>query len=124
MKHADYLIEGPLFLEGLPNLQELGKLRIGENVPEIFDADLSVEVTNQGCLKTAIAVCEELREYISREIFEKILEDTEEHIDWIETQHTRIEQAGLQNYLQEHLYGDDACPGHCSGYSWHGRSGE
>jgi bacterioferritin len=108
MKHADYLIERTLFLEGLPNLQELGKLRIGENVPEIFDADLSVEVTNQGCLKTAIAVCEELRDYISREILEKILEDTEEHIDWIETQHTRIEQAGLQNYLQEHLYGDDA----------------
>ncbi|MBN34817.1 MAG: bacterioferritin [Rhodospirillaceae bacterium] len=108
MKHADYLIERILFLEGLPNLQELGKLKIGENVPEIFDADLSVEVTNQGCLKNAIAVCEELRDYISREIFEKILEDTEEHIDWIETQHTRIEHAGLQNYLQEHLYGDDA----------------
>ena len=107
MKHADYLIERILLLEGLPNLQDLGKLKIGENVPEIFEADLSVETTNQACLKTAIAICEELRDYISREVLEKILDDTEEHIDWIETQQTRIDQAGLQNYLQEHLYGAD-----------------
>ena len=104
MKHADYLIERILTLDGLPNLQDLGKLKIGENVQEILTADLSVEMLNQGCLKTAIVVCETARDYVSREIFEKILEDTEEHIDWIETQQTRIEQAGLQNYLQEHMY--------------------
>ena len=104
MKHADYLIERILTLDGLPNLQDLGKLKIGEDVQEILNADLSVETLNQGCLKTAIEVCETARDYVSREIFEKILEDTEEHIDWIETQQTRIEQAGLQNYLQEHMY--------------------
>ena len=106
MKHADYLIERILFLEGLPNVQDLGKIRIGENVPEIFTADLSVEEMNQKCLKTAISISEETNDYGSREIFEKILVDTEEHVDWIETQQTRIEQAGLQNYLQEHMYKD------------------
>ena len=106
MKHADYLIERILFLEGLPNVQDLGKIRIGENVPEIFTADLSVEELNQKCLKIAISISEETNDYGSREIFEKILVDTEEHIDWIETQQTRIEQAGLQNYLQEHMYKD------------------
>ena len=68
------------------------------------NADLSVETMNQGCLKTAISICETARDYVSREIFENILEDTEEHIDWIETQNNRIEQAGLQNYLQEHMH--------------------
>ena len=106
MKHADYLIERILFLEGLPNVQDLGKIRIGENVPEIFTADLSVEEMNQKCLKTAVSISEETNDYGSREIFEKILVDTEEHIDWIETQQTRIEQAGLQNYLQGHMYKD------------------
>jgi bacterioferritin len=103
MKHADYLIERILFLDGLPNLQDLAKLKIGENIPEILNSDLSLEAMNQDCLKEAITISEELRDYISRDIFETILEDTEEHIDWIETQHTLIEQAGLQNYLQEQM---------------------
>ena len=104
MKHADYLIERILTLDGLPNLQDLGKLKIGENVQEMLNADLSVETMNQGCLKTAIAICETTRDYVSWEIFENILEDTEEHIDWIETQNNRIKQAGLQNCLQEHMH--------------------
>jgi len=104
MKHADQIIERVLTLDGLPNLQDLGKLKIGENVPEIFESDLSVEMLNQQCLKEAISVCEKARDYISREVFEKILDDTEEHIDWIETQQNLIEAAGLKNYLQEHMY--------------------
>ncbi len=107
MKHADLLIERILMIDGMPNLQDLGKLKIGENVPEMLKSDLSVEVANQGDLKTALALCESARDFVSREILEDILDDTEEHIDWIETQQTRIEQAGLANYLQEHMYGDD-----------------
>ncbi|PPR10578.1 MAG: Bacterioferritin [Alphaproteobacteria bacterium MarineAlpha11_Bin1] len=104
MKHADHLIERILVLNGLPNLQDLGKLRIGENVPEVLKSDLGVEEMNQGCLKLAISACEEARDFVSREIFENILTDTEEHIDWIEQQHTRINQAGLPNYLQQHMF--------------------
>lgn len=104
MKHADYLIERILMLDALPNLQELGKLKIGENVPECLASDLGLEMTNQTMLKTAIAICETAKDYVSREILEKILDDTEEHIDWIETQQNVIDNAGLQNYLQEHMF--------------------
>ena len=106
MKHADMIIERVLMMDGLPNLQDLGKLGIGENVPEIFEADISVELTNQSCLKIAIETCEEARDYVSREILKTILEDTEEHIDWIETQQSRIEKVSLQNFLQEEMYSD------------------
>lgn len=103
MNHADMIINRILMLEGLPNLQDLGLLKIGQNVEEMFEADLSVEMLNQSCLKEAIALCEADRDYITREIFEKILDDTEEHIDWIETQQGLIEKTGLQNYLQEQI---------------------
>ena len=103
MKHADLLIGRILLLEGLPNMQDLGKLKIGEDVPEILECDLSSEVGNQSCLKEAISICENLSDFVSREIFERILEDTEEHIDWIETQQFRIKSVGLANYLQEQM---------------------
>jgi len=103
MKHADMIIGRVLMLEGLPNLQDLGLLKIGQNVEEIFSADLSVEMLNQGCLKDAILLCEKERDYVTREIFQNILDDTEEHIDWIETQQGLIEKTGLQNYLQEQI---------------------
>ena len=106
MKHADLLIGRILLLEGLPNMQDLGKLKVGEDVPEILVCDLSSEVGNQSCLKEAVAICESLSDFVSREIFEQILEDTEEHIDWIETQQFRIKSVGLANYLQEQMGGE------------------
>jgi bacterioferritin len=100
MKHADRLMERILLLDALPNLQDLGKLMVGENVPEILECDLRSERGAQVTLKEGVAHCESVRDYISREILERILEDTEEHIDYLETQVDLLGKIGLQNYLQ------------------------
>lgn len=103
MKHADRLIARILFLEGLPNLQDLGKLMIGENVSECLSCDLKLEHLAHADLKNAIADCEKLADYVSRELFENILESEEEHIDFLETQLELIERIGIQNYCQSQL---------------------
>ncbi len=103
MEHADELIERILFLEGLPNLQDLGKLMIGENVEEMIRCDLDAEMIAIPDLREAIAHCESVSDYVSRELFEKILSAEEEHVDWLETQQNLIKQAGLQNYVQSQM---------------------
>lgn len=100
MKHADVLAERILFLGGLPNFQAIHKLKVGETVEEILKADLAVEMEAIPLLKDAITHCEEVRDYTTREIFERILESEEEHVDFLETQFDMIERMGLQNYVQ------------------------
>ncbi len=100
MKHADRLIQRVLFLGGLPNLQDLGRLMIGENVAEVIHCDLRLEQRSHPDLKNAIAHCEKVRDFVSRELFVHILENEEEHIDWLQTQLRLIEQMGIENFVQ------------------------
>ena len=100
MKHADVLAERVLFLDGLPNFQAINRLKVGETVEEILKADLALEMEAIPLLKEAIAHCEGVRDYVSREIFERILESEEEHVDFLETQFEMIERMGLANYVQ------------------------
>jgi len=100
MKHADRLAERILFLDGLPNFQSLGRLHIGENVEEILRADLELEIEALGQLKGAIAHCETVKDYVSRDLFSEILENEEQHVDTLETQFEMIARMGLQNYIQ------------------------
>ena len=105
MKHADRLIERILFLEGLPNLQDLNKLLVGESAQEALECDLKLERAARPALQESIAHCESCGDYISRELFEEILESEEDHIDWLETQLGLIAQVGLLNYLQSQMSG-------------------
>lgn len=103
MKHADLLIERILFLEGLPNLQHLGKLFIGENTKEMLNCDLKLEMIAIPDLRDAIAHADSVRDYVSRDLFQKILESEEEHVDWLETQLGLIDKIGIENYLQSQV---------------------
>ena len=106
MKQADDLIERILFLEGLPNLQHLERIRIGEHTREMMQCDMEFEMEQLALLREAIAFCEEKQDYVSREILEDILAYEEEHVDWIEAQQYLIENAGIENYLQSQMSED------------------
>jgi bacterioferritin len=103
MKHADSLIERVLFLEGLPNLQDIGKLRIGEHTLEMLECDLALEMDAIPDLREAIAYCESVKDYVSRDLFDRILDSEEEHVDWLETQLDLISRVGIENYQQSRM---------------------
>lgn len=103
MKHADALMDRIFMLDGLPNLQDLGKLSIGESLPEALECDLRLEQAAQATIKDGIAHCESVRDYVSRDLLQGILDDTEEHIDFLETQLGLVQQVGVQNYLQSQM---------------------
>ncbi len=103
MKHADALVERVLFLEGLPNLQDIGRLRIGENAREMLECDLALENDAIPDLRDGVVHAESVRDFVSRDLFASILESEEEHVDWLETQLQLMDTVGVQNYLQERM---------------------
>ncbi len=110
MKHADRLAERILFLDGLPNFQLLGRLRVGETVEEVLKADLAIEVEAVAQLREAVAYCESIRDFVSRDLFAEILMNEEEHVDTLETQFEMIERMGIQNYVQLNAMAENDAP--------------
>ena len=104
MKHADALMERILFLEGLPNLQDLGKLRVGQATQEMLECDLALEMDAMPMLRDAIAYCEGVGDYVSRQLFRDILDSEEDHVDWLETQLELIGKVGIENYIQSQMH--------------------